>query len=108
MRFYGNGIVWDAEKDCKLMKFAGGVFDTEDQQTIRLLVRNGYRHDEVSSAPPQAEAPPEQSAPPDALPESATADLNVAKLREIGKQRGLAFKFGTSKEQMVTAINKTL
>jgi hypothetical protein len=46
VRFYGNGIVWDAERNTRLCKFKGGELDTCNERVIQLLSRMGYRHDD--------------------------------------------------------------
>lgn len=42
MKFKGNGIAWDAIKDRVLCKFIDGQFETEDNQLIDDLKKNGY------------------------------------------------------------------
>jgi hypothetical protein len=37
MVFKGNGIVWDKERNKALCEFKNGVFETEDERTIKLL-----------------------------------------------------------------------
>jgi len=46
MKFYGNGVIWDAEKSKPLCRFdKSGVFETEDKRIMDILVNNGYKHD---------------------------------------------------------------
>jgi hypothetical protein len=111
MRFYGRGIVWDAANDRKLMKFENGVFDTDDERITKLLIDGGYRHEE-NETPSKAETPVDEPATEkvdENVAEKATprvtADIGVAELREIGRQRGLSFKPGTTKIDMAKAIN---
>jgi Holliday junction resolvasome RuvABC DNA-binding subunit len=47
MKFYGNGIVWNSARNCKLCKFEDGVFVTDDEGVINALIKLGYKHDEV-------------------------------------------------------------
>jgi hypothetical protein len=105
MRFYGNGIVWDAEKDCPLARFVGGSLETDDPRTKQLLIAGGYRHeaDDGAEAVSEKQADPSPTAPP-AKPRVSTA-LGVQELRDLGRTHGISFKFGTTKEQMVAAIN---
>jgi len=53
----------------------------------------------VKSAPMEEE--PEEEAPTDGL---SLADLSAKELREIGKEYGLSFKVGMTKDDMVKAI----
>jgi hypothetical protein len=111
MRFYGRGIVWDKENDRTLMKFVDGKFETDDPRIIELLLAGGYEHGveiklvkrEVPLAEPATENVAESVA--EEVHAKATADLDVKELRELGKQRGLAFKPGTTKIDMAKAIN---
>jgi hypothetical protein len=51
MRFYGNGVVWDAENNKRLCKFSRaargeqGVLETDDPRICAELVRRGYAAD---------------------------------------------------------------
>ena len=115
MRFYGKGVVWDAENNRPLMRFAGGVFDTTDKRIADKLIALGYKHDgdEPKKAAPIEKAvaptPPAVSEAPDAPAisketPSDISDLNVNELRELGRSKGLSFKFGTTKADIVAAI----
>jgi len=44
MKFYGHGVIWDPEKNKRLMKFVDGTFETEDKYIIAKLEKN-YKHD---------------------------------------------------------------
>jgi hypothetical protein len=112
MRFYGRGIVWDKENDRTLMKFVDGEFETDDPRITELLLAGGYKHDGKEEAPKIVEVLPDVPAAEnvaesvaDEVPAQVTADIGVKELRELGKQRGLAFKPGTTKIDMAKAIN---
>jgi hypothetical protein len=120
MKFYGNGIVWDAENNRRLCKFSKptephgkGVFETEDERIIAELIRRGYASDSeavpdptatVGFTPNPTDANGNLAAPPDFV----TADLKVDKLREIGKEYGLSFTPGTKKTEMAEQINEAM
>ena len=115
MRFYGNGVVWDAENNKPLVRFAGGVFETTDKYTADRLIALGYPHDgdepkkDAPIAKAVAHTPPVVSEMPDATAISKEtpgdiSDLNVNELRELGRSKGLSFKFGTTKADIVAAI----
>jgi hypothetical protein len=100
MRFYCKGnkateIVWDGENDRRLMQFCDGVFDTDDARTQEKLIAAGYRHD----------APDPPKDPLEAVTE-ASLDMKSTEIREIGRRKGLKFRVGTTKEDMVKAINE--
>lgn len=105
MRFYGNGVVWDAQNDRPLARFVGGVFDTEEQRTTQLLIDSGYRRDTEAGAAAVPEKQVATVSPSTATSEPVSTDLNVQALRDLGRTHGISFKFGTTKEQMVAAIN---
>jgi hypothetical protein len=123
MRFYGNGVVWDAENDRRLCKFSKptephgkGVFETEDERIIAELIRRGYASDAAPApvAPKEPTAPePEQTKPEGIEPEQSaaepvTADLSAKELREIGKELGLSFPASTTKVEMAAKINEAM
>lgn len=45
MKFYGNGIVWNAKANQPLCVFEKGEFVTEDDSVIQTLADLGYKHD---------------------------------------------------------------
>ncbi len=53
MKFYSGieaaEIVWDAANNRVLCTFADGVYETDDERTIGLLKKLGYKHDEPPS-----------------------------------------------------------
>lgn len=46
MKFYGNGIVWNAQANRPLCRFEKGELVTEDENVIKTLAELGYKHDE--------------------------------------------------------------
>lgn len=111
MRFYGNGVVWDAENDRRLCKFSRaargekGVFDTDDKRIQAILIERGYPRDVsrevVDVTPPGAEWAEYAPAP-------VTPDLGAKKLREIGKELGLSFPASMKKTEMAAKINEAM
>ena len=47
MTFYGDGIVWDCEKNKPLCKFENGELETADKRVVEILKGLGYKFDEV-------------------------------------------------------------
>ena len=76
MRFYGNGVVWNAEEDRRLCKFNNGVFNTTDQRVIDKLLSLGYKSDCVSAEEPvQAQKP--------------IYRMNTAELEALAEEKGI-------------------
>lgn len=57
MKFYGHGIVWDADKDKPLCEFKDGVFETKTKRTIDKLTALGYENDGATADTPPDEPP---------------------------------------------------
>jgi hypothetical protein len=113
MRFYGNGVVWDAENEKRLCRFSRtergkkGVLDTDDPRICAELIRLGYEHEPFATGGIVSNevVATAISAPVDTvLP--VTADMNAKKLREIGRGLGLKFPVGVTKVDMAKAINE--
>lgn len=47
MKFYGNGIVWDSNKNKLLCRFTKGTYETNDKYEIDYLLSKGYDNDGV-------------------------------------------------------------
>ena len=45
MKFFGNGIVWDAEKERALCTFEKGEHETVDKRTADILIGLGFEND---------------------------------------------------------------
>lgn len=45
MKFKGNGIVWDAEKDCALCIFQDGELHTKDKRVIQILQSHDFEYE---------------------------------------------------------------
>jgi len=45
MKFYGNGVCWDAQKKKPLCSFKDGIYETEDAREISILIEAGYKYD---------------------------------------------------------------
>lgn len=57
MKFYGYGIVWDADNSKPLAEFAGGEFETKVKKTIKTLTDLGYKNDGPEPEDPPADPP---------------------------------------------------
>ena len=61
MRFYGNGIVWDAENNKRLIRFTDGVCETDDKRICSELKRMGFASDPImliDNAPDEVKSAP--------------------------------------------------
>lgn len=47
MKFFGNGLVWDIDKNKVLCKFENGEFEIEDTRVINKLIDLKYEHEGV-------------------------------------------------------------
>ncbi len=94
MRFYGKGFVWDVDMD-KPIEFVGGTFDTNDERVQKILINAGCKH-----------ADPDPPKDPLEDVTEASVDMKPKDIREIGRRKGLTFRVGTTKEDMVKAINE--
>ena len=45
VKFYGNGIVWDKERNKALCTFKDGEFETKEDRVKDILLDLGYKHD---------------------------------------------------------------
>jgi len=45
MKFYGNAIVWDKERNKALCTFKDGEFETKEDRVKDILLDLGYKHD---------------------------------------------------------------
>lgn len=46
--FYGDGMVWDAERHDVLCQFVDGKYETKDAREIRILSAT-YKHDAIEA-----------------------------------------------------------
>jgi hypothetical protein len=44
MKFYGRGVVWDAENNKALCRFVNGEIETSDERVMNKLFKLGYEH----------------------------------------------------------------
>jgi len=72
MKFYGNGAVWDKERNRILCRFLSGSLETADTRTIAILQKMGYRHDAEPEMEPVMEREPERA---EAVPEPEVAPV---------------------------------
>ena len=102
-----SGVHWGIE-------FKAGVAATEDAALANKLIRKGYTvtcvsepKEQPAPAPPAAPAEPEKTEEPEQpVADEITVELNVKTLRAIGKEHGLSFPVGTTKQAMADAINE--
>ena len=45
MKFFGNGLVWDKQRNCVLCRFTDGEFETVDKRVAEMLTSRGYKSD---------------------------------------------------------------
>jgi hypothetical protein len=68
MKFYGNGAVWDKERNRILCRFLSGSLDTDDERIIGILTDLGYEYDEPDESdqpePENAIEPSQEPAKP--------------------------------------------
>lgn len=87
MKFYGRGIVWDAERNKPLCTFdRNGELEVSDERTCRLLVKHGYRHDDELPKPKQG--PKGAGTPPRSSGATAESD-DLKELRARAKAAGI-------------------
>ena len=43
MKFYGNGLVWDSEKNIMLIRFDNGSYETNDDRILESLKKLNYK-----------------------------------------------------------------
>ncbi|MGD8786650.1 MAG: hypothetical protein PVJ60_04435 [Phycisphaerales bacterium] len=109
MKFYGRGKVWDKENEKVLMSFPVspdlnhlGEYETNDKRICKILTDLGYGSGGDSERQSLPDTP--YVKPTDGV----SADMKMPELRKIGKQYGLAFKPGTTKDDMAKAINEAM
>lgn len=89
MRFYGNGIVWDAERNTRLCKFKGGELDTSNERVIQLLSRMGYRYDgETEQKTPAPDGPTDEQ------------------IKDMAKQAGIRGYGIMKRETLIAKLNE--
>jgi len=89
MKFKGNGIVWDAKKNCILCKFKDGEFETEDIDIAEKLSNAGYKFEgELKKA---------------AIPDERT----VKDLKTLLDEKGIEYDPKSKKQDLIELV-KTL
>ncbi len=89
MIFYGNGIVWDKQKNKKLCLFKNGHLETEDSYIIETLLASGYEHETIVKAPV-----------------AGYEEMTVADLREIAKDREIPGYTRKNKSQLIKILKE--
>ena len=96
MKFYGNGIVWDAERSKALCNFGKEKeFETEDKRTIDILVKLGYEREEVEN---------EEVEEVEIEDKADLSDKTVAELREMAKLAGFTGIYSKTKDELINMI----
>ena len=99
MKFFGNGIIWDAENNKNLCKFENGEFETENKRVIHILTEMGYENDGM-----REEEIKENEEVIEEVVEIKLNDKTVAELRNIAKERGIEGIYRKSKEELIELI----
>lgn len=87
MRFYGRGVAWDGERNKALAGFVGGVYETDDPRTIRILKERGYQHEE------------------EAVPETINYDgMTYQELKVAAIARGIDFAGNISRAKLTELL----
>lgn len=82
-----------------------GPFELTAEEEARLVRRGVARYvSEIPTVDPTPIGFDETPDDADSIPEYS-ADMKVEELREIGKQCGLTFKIGMTKDEMVSALD---
>lgn len=63
MKFYGNGVVWDSNKNKALCKFVKGEYETKNAYEIEYLLSKGYDNDGVQEETKEEEVATTQEEP---------------------------------------------
>ena len=101
MKFYGNGIVWDAERSKALCNFGKEKeFETEDKRTIDILVKLGYEREEVENE----EVENEEVEEVEIEDKADLSDKTVAELREMAKLAGFTGIYSKTKDELINMI----
>ena len=79
MKFKGNGIIWDADKNCALCKFKDGELVTENDRVIKILSENGFEFEESEDAIPS---------------------LTVKELKALLGEKGIEYDAKAKKEEL--------
>jgi len=96
VKFYGNGIVWDAERSKALCNFGKEKeFETEDKRTIDILVKLGYEREEVEN---------EEVEEVEIEDKADLSDKTVAELREMAKLAGFTGIYSKTKDELINMI----
>ena len=85
MKFYGKGIIWDAENDCILCRFKDGEFETEDKRVIFKLAELGFKYEGE-------------------LPEIPLEELKVSVLKDMAKEKGIEGYSNMKKDELIDAL----
>lgn len=94
MKFFGHGVVWDAENIKVLCRFGKGELEVEDKRTIDILKDLGYEHDGVIEEDMEYEI-------------EDNIDLNdktVVELREMAKLAGYTGIYSKTKDELISMI----
>jgi len=94
MKFYGNGSVWDKERNKALCRFQDGEYETDDERTVNLLIKGGYKHDGRETEPRHEERQETEKEP--TFPE----------LRKQAKEAGIEGYGKMKKQELIEALRE--
>ena len=114
MKFFGNGIVWDAEISKTLCEFSRsarrhekGVFETEDIKKIKKLINLGYEYEGViPEEPEEVEETPEEVEEAPEKPEVSLDDLSYNQLKKLAKEKKIPRYFRMSANDLKKELSR--
>lgn len=99
MKFYGNGIEWDALKDKPLCEFQDGVYETEDYDIATRLIETGFRYEGELPTPPEKHPSDSQE---------DISDLTNEQLKELLDAKGIEYKARANKQELLELLQGTV
>ena len=100
MKFYSKRnklIVWDKEMNKKLCQFEKGIFDTENERTIKILTESGYKCDSVViDITPSKEVIE--------APKGNLKYMNIRELKAFAKENNISGCSNLNKEELLKKL----
>jgi len=110
MKFKGNGLVWDKERNKPLCKFINGEFETDDMRTIEVLASLNYESDGNSNDLRDDEVTDQKFADARADGEEISIDfenMTIVKLRDYCKDHDFEGYTNLNKQELIAFIIET-
>lgn len=95
MKFYGNGLVWDKERNKALCKFTSGEFITDDTNIIEKLKKLNFDFDDINNESEKTDN--------DNVDYSA---LSYQELKKIAKEKGIKLERSMKQEDILNELMK--